>query len=161
MRHPSWQSRNRPDLPSVRPPKDEARASPRDLVASLVQQAVVEAAEENEIVDARRPAMRPVPDVMGIDGAVVRAAGETAASVAATQCAAQRGRHRARLATDAQRPSGTLDQRDDGGVAGKPPRGLGSERLAVGKLAAAVVGPVPQRGGIDVDEDLEPITAGA
>ena len=73
--------------------------------------------------------------------------------VARLEQPAQRGRHGAAAAADAQRQAVALDLRHDLGVAAQPPGRLGRDQRAVLELgAAAAIG--GERGGVDVDDDL-------
>src|SRR5581483_1814308 len=88
---------------------------------------MVAAAKQDEIVDRRLAALRPVADMVGVDEPAVLAAREAAACVARPQCASQRGGDRPRSATVA----------DDRGVARQPARRLRRKRAAVVEHAAA------------------------
>src|SRR5215210_4206022 len=148
---------DRPDPAAVGAPEDEARAGTGDRVAALVQEPVVVAAELDEVVQARRATVRPVLDVVRVDGAVIRAAGEAAAAVAAAQRAAQRRRDAASLAPDAQRAAGALQERHDRRVACEPAGGLCRDRRAVCELRLAFA--VAQASRVDVDDDLVAVAA--
>ena len=66
-----------------------ARCPHLDRVAAFVDQAVVMAAQQDEVVEAGLAAVGPVVDMVGVDEAAGRAAGEAAARVAALERAAQ------------------------------------------------------------------------
>ena len=103
------------------------------------------------------PAARPVLDVVGIDEAVVFAAREAAAAVAAPERSAQGGRNRACLPPDRERLAVTLLQLDHGGIAGKPLGGFRRERRPLGELATALS--ACERRLVDVDDDLMSVAA--
>ncbi len=109
-----------------------------DGVAALVDETVVAAAEQQQVGERGLAAERPVLDVVRVDVDAVVTAGEAAAVVACEQGPAKRGRDRTRLPSDAERLSRPLVQSDEGGVAGEPARGLGSERGPVGEQAGAL-----------------------
>src|SRR4051794_41203454 len=67
-----------------------------DREGALVDQAMVVAAELDEIVQVGRSAVSPVMDVVGVDVAGLAANGGMAASVAAAECPGPCGRGRAR-----------------------------------------------------------------
>ena len=117
------------------------------------------ATQLHEVVQARRAAVRPVRDVMRVDRASVGAAGEPATAIAARERTAERGRHGAGLAADAERAAVPLDQRHDRRVACQPARRLRRERSAVLELAATAVRRPRERVGVHVQHDLVPIAA--
>jgi hypothetical protein len=131
----------------------------RDRVAALVYEAVVTATQEDEVVDPRLTATRPVPDVVGIEETPVLAARETAAAITRLQGSSQRRRDRARLPADGERLALALPDLDERGIAGKAPGGLGSERRLF--LERAGLGPAMQRRFLDVDDQLVALTAGS
>ena len=71
--------------------------------ASLVNQAVVGAAEENEVGEVGGAAVEPVVDVVGVQPRSVRAAGEAAAVVAQGEGAAEPTGDDAGAAADVER----------------------------------------------------------
>src|SRR4051794_41907748 len=73
-----------------------------DREGALVNQAMVVAAELDEIVQVGRSAMSPVMDVVGVDVAGLAAAGGMAASLAAAGGTAQCGGGRGRVAGGGQ-----------------------------------------------------------
>ena len=56
-----------------------------DRAATFVDEPVMAAAEQDEVVDAGLASMRPVVDVVGVDETVVLAPREAAAAVATSQ----------------------------------------------------------------------------
>ena len=115
------------------------------------------AAEQDEVVHARLAAARPVLDVVGIDEAMVLAAREAAAAVAAPERSTQGGRNRACLPPDRERLAVTLLQLDHGGIAGKPPGGFRRKCRPLGELAAALS--ACKRRLVDVHDDLMSVAA--
>src|SRR5687768_754532 len=92
--------------------------------------------------------------MMPVHVALERAAGEAAAAIPRVECPPDRRRDGSRPAPDVQRfPAPVLDDRDQAGVAGEPPRGLGGDRRSLLELAAPGV-IVLQRLGIHVQDDL-------
>ena len=65
--------------------REPASGAADDRVAALVQQSVMVAAELNEVVEVGRAPIRPVLDVMRVNEAAARAAGEPTASVAGVE----------------------------------------------------------------------------
>ena len=115
------------------------------------------AAEQDEVVHARLAALRPVLDVVGIDEAMVLAAREAAAAVAAPERSTQGGRNRTCLAPDRERLAVPLLQLDHGVIAGKPPGGFRREPRPLGELAAALG--ACERRLVDVHDDLMSVAA--
>src|SRR5690606_11393113 len=74
-----------------------------DPEPALVHRAVVRLAQQHQIGQARLPALRPMLDVMRLDEALAAAAREPTAPVPRPQRPADRRRHHARLAPDAER----------------------------------------------------------
>ena len=127
--------------------------------ATLVHEAVVAPAEQDEIRGLRLAALRPVLHMMGIDEARVRAPRKAAAAIARLQCPAQRGRNAARPPADVERLAVlVLEQVNDCAVAGEPTRGFGRQRRPVLDLAASG-GAVAERGRIHVHDDLLALAA--
>ncbi len=149
------------DAPAVGASKDEPPAgSALEPVAALVHEPVVVAAQQHEVLDARRPSVRPVGDVVPVDEAMESAARKAAPSVARRERATNRRRNAAGPAPYAQRPAAALTHRDDTRIARQPPRRLGRERVAVVQLAPT--GPIVcQRLSVDVDYDLVTFTTRA
>ena len=88
----------------------------------FVNQPVVPAAQQHEVVHASLAAVGPVADVVGVDETGAGTAGEAAALVAVVQGAADGGRDGAGFASDIQRfAPGGLVPMDDGGIAGQAP----------------------------------------
>ena len=71
-------------------------------------------AEQDEVVERRRPAVGPVLDVVGVDEAMALTAGELATAVAGREGSADRRRDRATLAADRDWLAVLLDQRNEG-----------------------------------------------
>jgi hypothetical protein len=119
-----------------------------DGEAALVDQAVVERAERDGVVEAGLAAVEPVADVVGVQVAGVRAAGEAAAmTVAGEERAAERAREEAELSADRERlASAVLEDRDHASVAEEPPRRLRGD--------AGARGVARESGGVDVHGDL-------
>jgi hypothetical protein len=80
-----------------------AGGSDLDHDLALVHQAVMQTAQGHEIGELRFAALGPVLDVMCVDVALVRAAGETTAAVAAIERAADTRWDAAGLAPDIER----------------------------------------------------------
>ena len=106
-----------------------------DRVPAFVHEAMVVPAEENEVVDGRLPTLRPVQPVVGLQMTSPRASGPPAAPVVPRfQQVAERGRHGATLAADAEREAVALDARDALRVTGEPPSGFGRDGRAFFEL---------------------------
>ena len=157
-RWPGWGER--PDDAVAVAEADAALGVALDGVAALVHEAMVLPAEEDEVVEARLAAVRPVLAVVGLQMAAALAAGETAGVVVAgLEQPAQRRGDRAAAAADADGEAVALDLRHDVGVAAEPAGGLGRDQRAVLELGAATaIG--AERGGVDVDDDTRPLAAG-
>jgi hypothetical protein len=69
------------DAPPVGAAEREPALATGEPVPALVQEPVVMAAEEDEVGELRTPTVGPVLDVVGVDEAMARAAGEPAAAV--------------------------------------------------------------------------------
>ena len=113
----------------------------RDAEPLLVDCPMVPAAEEDQIVERRRPAVGPVPDVVSID-ADVPASRKPALAVAGVQRPVQGRRDRPRAAADGEYLAvGAVLHPDRRRVAGEPPRRLHRDvdapRLVQHRLAAA------------------------
>src|SRR3954469_25300421 len=121
----------------------------------------METAQLDEVVQRGGTAVGPMVDVVSVQPPVLVAAGKAAALVAAAQRPAERGRDRARLATNRQGLAIALDDRDDRGVAAQPARGLDRQRGAAFELAAPAQVATGQRRRVDVNDDLVAIAAGA
>ena len=74
-----------------------------DAETALVQHSMVIRAQQRHVVGARLTAVDPMRQVMPIEIPLVMTARERAAAIACVQCALQRRRHRALLATDVER----------------------------------------------------------
>jgi len=98
-----------------------AVASAHDLESLFVHGAMVRVAEENQVVELRFAAVRPVDDVMGVEERAIRTTREPAAAIANLQRALLCCRDRAALSTDIEDRSVSGDlRRDDAGVAREP-----------------------------------------
>jgi hypothetical protein len=131
-----------------------------DRVTTLVHEAVVPIAKEDEVLEARLAAVRPVLAVMSLQMAPTLAAGETARRVVARlEEPAKRGRHGTAAAADAHGKAVALDLRHDVGVAAKPAGGLGRDQWAAFQFtpSAAVC---RECCGIDVNDNAGTFAAG-
>lgn len=124
-------------------------------------------AEDDQVVQIGRAAVGPVPDVVRVEPAGVRAHGEGAAVVARTQGPADGGRHAAPAAPDRQRCAAAFEMHDDAGVAAEPTCGLDRDRdVALDRAGSGGPGrPVPVRGGaeelgVDVHDDRVTVRGG-
>ena len=121
---------------------------------------MVEAAQENQVVEAGGAAVHPVADVMRVDEALVRAHGEAAATIAGRECTADRWRNHARLAADVQHFAGIArrqgHERAVAARAAERLRGDAGSVLQV-RLARAVW---TQRRPIQMNDHLSDWTAG-
>jgi hypothetical protein len=109
-----------------RSPEHELTVIARYPIATLVHQRMVEATQEQQIVEIGWSTVRPVRDVMTVDEAGVRAAREPTAPIAALERPANGWRDRAGLATHRERLAVRgLEHRHDRGIAAQAPRGLG------------------------------------
>ena len=132
------------DRPAVALPKVVAASlAGQHLEAPLVQQPVVVRAQQHEVLQARLPAVRPVPDMMRVQPPRVRAPRKAAGPVASGERPAHRRRHSSGLPSDRQGfPVPVLDDPHRGAVAQQPLHGL--DRQVRGASLAA------QRGFIHV-----------
>jgi len=108
----------------------------------------MEAAEQDEVVEARLAAVGPVLDVMCV-GPLGRAvaAGEAAAAVAQDQGAADGGRDGAYRATDIERLAAAADgDAGDGGIAGEATDQVGDDRARPAQLTRGRAGLALQGG---------------
>jgi len=122
---------------------------------------MMKAAQRGQVGRFGLAAIRPVFDVMHVDVARVRAAGEATALVAGDQEASKWGGNRSRLAPDVERFAFVaFDQSDEARVAGKSTRGFRSHRRAV-LVFATPRRPVTQSFRGDVHDNLMAIGAGA
>src|ERR671915_974113 len=120
-----------------------------DPVAALVDEAVVVGAEVDEVGQVGAAAACPVVDVVGVQIAALRAAGEAADGVAALERASERRRHAACATADRQRPAVALEDAHQAGVTAETAGGLGMKRSAVLELAGALL-VASEGGGVDV-----------
>jgi hypothetical protein len=102
-----------------------------------VDEGVMTAAEQDEVVERGLSTACPVLDVMRIDESVVFAAGEAAAAVAGIESAPQRGRNRPGLAPHAYGLAVSVADCDDRAVAADASGGLRGDGRAVLERAAA------------------------
>jgi hypothetical protein len=96
--------------------------------------------------------VRPVLDVVRVDEAMARAAGELAAPVASPQRAAERGVDRPVPAPHVEHLAVAVRRHDDPGVTAEPARGFGPQRGAAVQLAATACLALG-REGVDIDEN--------
>src|SRR3954465_2397401 len=121
----------RRDPPPVRTPElERAIARSPDREAVLVHETVVEAAEQHQVLLARRAAVGPVADVMGVEVVPTVAARKAAVPVSTLEHGPQRSRDHASLAAVVQRAILGPPRDDDLGVAPKPPGRLRGNRRA-------------------------------
>ena len=126
-----------------------------------MEQPVVEAAEQDQVVQAGAAAVDPVVDVVGVDIAAVRAHREPAAAIARPERPANRRRNRTRLAADVQhRAAFARRHRHQRPVAADAPERLRGNARAVVKerLAGAVRS---QHRLLQMNDDLIDVTAAA
>ena len=126
-----------------------------------MEQPVVEAAEQDQVVQAGAAAVDPVVDVVGVDKAAVRAHREPAAAIARPERPANRRRNRARLAADVQhRAAFARRHRHQRPVAADAPERLRGNACSVVKerLAGAVRS---QHRLLQMNDDLIDVTAAA
>ena len=122
--------------------------------------AMVEPAQRGQVRQLGLAAVRPVLDVVPVHVTLVIAAREHAAFVARGQCATQRRRNTARLATDIERLALlVLGDLDLAAVARR-----GDARFRPGIAGPSSISQRPglalaQRGIVDVHDDLVPIAA--
>src|SRR5688572_13388289 len=89
-----------------------------DRAAVLVQEAMVERAERDRVLEAGVSAVGPVHDVVGLEVEAVRAAGKPARSIALQERPLHRARDRAPLAADGERRAVlVLDDLDHAAIA--------------------------------------------
>ncbi len=123
-----------------------------------MDEAVVAATEQDQVVEVGTAAEHPRDDVVG--AASVRAAGKATASVAFSQGEVQGRRDRPRPAAEVEHPPAALDQKLDSAVAAEAAGGLGRDVGAVLQLAAP--GSIArERVGVDVDDQALSLGAGA
>ena len=115
---------------------EDAVVGDGDAVAALVDEVVMVVAERDEVREPRLAAVGPVPDVVALGIARVRATRESATLVAGLERALERRRNRARAPTDVERLAFRIvDEADERAVAGEPACGFDGERGAVLELA--------------------------
>jgi hypothetical protein len=131
-----------------------------DRVPALVDEPVMLEAEQDEVVEAGLAAVRPVPAMMSGEVSTTVAAGPAAAAVVSgLEQTAQRRRHRAPPAANAQGKSVPFEHREAVGVAAKPPCGLGSDHGTRFEVTpAGTVG--RQNARVDMHEQLWPLRWG-
>ena len=127
------------DGPAVAPEEVEDRTPGHDAGASLVHETMMATAEQHEVLQRRRAAPGPVPDMMAVDEASVRAAGVPAAAVPPAEGPADGGGDDGSLPPDVEHVPGTHSDPYGRGVAGETARGLRSEGGAVVDVAGSVV----------------------
>jgi len=130
------------------------------LEGALVDGAMMEAAQRNQVGRLGLTAIRPVLDVVHVDVAGVAASGESAALVAGGEQTAQRRGDDAGLASDVEWLAVRIfDQRDEAGIACEPSCGGGGDGRAVLDFAAAGEALAQGLGG-HVHDDLLAIGVG-
>ena len=113
-------------------------------VVGVVEEAVVAAAQQHQVVEVGAAAVFPVQDVVGVNETGLGTPGEGAAPVAQPQGPAQRPRGGADVATDVQRHPTVVDQMVQPAVTGH-----------LGRLGVTQVdGPVAAGAGVGVEGDL-------
>src|SRR3984957_10329020 len=133
-------------------PAAGGRRLDRDL--ALVNQAVVQAAQGDEIGEFGLSAVGPVLDVVRIDVALMSAAGETAAAVAGIERAADRRRNAARFAPDIERLAlRILEYAQQARIACEAAHGLDGDGRSMFDLAAPG-GAVVQCLSVHVNDNL-------
>src|SRR5271154_2831820 len=91
-------------MPAVRMQEPPAPAGERlDPDRPLVNQAVVQPAQRDQVIEFGRSAVGPVLDVVRIEVALVGAAGEAATGIPGVKGTADRRRNAARLASHIER----------------------------------------------------------
>lgn len=143
------------DVRPVGPAEDEGpfRAG-LDREASLVQQVVVEEAQLEEVVEGGLAALRPVPDVMGLDEAPLVAAGKAATAVTAAKRPPDPGRDAPGLPSHTEGPPAFRKEHpEQARVAGDPPDGLGGHPRPLLQLGAPPLAS-GEGSGVDVDHNL-------
>lgn len=108
-----------------------------DPVAALVHSPVVEAAEGDEVVQARLAALCPVPEMVAVQEPRAVAAGEAAALVSPGERPPKGGWDGARLSAHGERQTVSLEG-NNGRITGEPPGRLRRERDALVQLAASL-----------------------
>ena len=124
---------------AIRPDEPEcAVIEDLDCDLSFMHQAMMEAAQGDEVGEFGLAPMGPVLHVMAVDVTLKAATGEAAAFVAGVQRSADGGRNSAGLSSNVERLAPlVLDDGDEAGIAGEPSRGFSRDRWAVFQLAAA------------------------
>ena len=108
------------------------------IVATLVNQVVMEATQQHEVVETGLTTVGPVLDVMTVNELVMGAAREAAAAVSGLQRTAHRGWDRAGTATNVEGLTGfVLGDLGPATIAGNPPRCLRGNVGAVFEVAVA------------------------
>jgi len=130
---------------------------------------MVMAAEQDQVIRARLPAIGPMPDVVRVDVAMLGAARKAAAAITLIEKAAQWRRDRARLAPDVERLTvGVFVDFVAARIAGQSACGLGREGRAVIEIAdvkhvlvivtnAAEIGPNHRATGFFFPEIAHPV----
>ena len=127
----------------------------------LVHETVVSSAELHEVPQARRPAVRPVLDVMRVRESK-SATGEAASPIAGIERTAERGRDGPGTSADVEyRAVGTLYDLDHRSVAREPSRIFRGISCPVRQLGHPRLAVPPKGLGLDVQDDLIALGAGA
>ena len=117
-----------------------------DAIAAFVHETMMAGAKEQQVVETRLAAGRPVPNMVRIDEAAVSATGKRAAFVTRPQGTADGGRHNPGLAPDAKRSAVfVIDDSHPVRIAAEAP-----DRFHGQGGVACIVG---ERGVVDMDVD--------
>jgi hypothetical protein len=123
-----------------------------------VDEAVVMAAKEDEVVERGLATMGPVANVVGIDEAAHLAPGEATAPIPLAERPIDRRRNRPRLPPDGENLAASPDDRRQRPVTAQPADDLRADRGPIGELRAP--GPVTGEGlGVDVHDHVVAIAA--
>jgi hypothetical protein len=147
--------------PAIRPPEPQHPVRPtRDLVALLVHGPVMPSAEQREIRERCRPAVRPVAEMMPLPKADA-AAGEAATPVPMVERPSQGGGNRPCPGPDLQQtPVVIVAHHHPARVARQAlGRFRGNARAAIEHGLARLIR-IGQHLGLDVDDDLIALTRG-
>jgi hypothetical protein len=117
-------------------------------------------AELDEILERRRSAAGPVPDVVRVQEPLVGATRKPAAMVAAPKRPPQRRRDASRAATDRERTPVALDDPHHRGVATEPADSLRRQRRTTLDLRLPTHFLAGQRLRVDMDDELARVAPG-
>ncbi len=145
-----------PDLPAVGGQDDQPTVLAAQDEVVVMDQTVVDVAEEHEVGQLRASTEQPVPHVMGVEALDprLRAAGTRAAAVAAQQRPALRPGGAALAATVGEGFASLLQHDHGGGLAEHAARLRACDRRAALEVRASGRGVVGEHVGVDVDHDL-------